>query len=211
METEKDMTGAASVARLTLHEQTRHVKKCLRGMMNGTASASMREKGLAYKVNFGVELPRLQALADELPHTHALAEALWMEDIRECRLLAGMLMPDDMTADEAQLWADALRYREEADCTVMHLFCRLACASECAFRWVADERPLIRHTGYQLFARLFMRGLRPTVRDAEELLDHIASDLAGADRLLARTAYNTLLRFADLGPEEERLAAPLLG
>ena len=40
-------------------EQLREIKRALRGMMNGVVSASMREKGLTYKVNFGVELPRL--------------------------------------------------------------------------------------------------------------------------------------------------------
>ena len=56
-----------------LHEQVRNVKLRLRGVMNGITSTSMREKGLAYKVNFGVELPRLREMAEELPHTYALA------------------------------------------------------------------------------------------------------------------------------------------
>ena len=41
----------------------RHIKRSLRGVMNGPVSASMRDKGLAYKVIFGVELPRLQQMA----------------------------------------------------------------------------------------------------------------------------------------------------
>ena len=77
----------------SLGEQLRGVKRDLRAMMNGVASASMREKGLAYKVIFGVELPRLQTLAEGLPHTTALARALWSENIRECRLLAPMVHP----------------------------------------------------------------------------------------------------------------------
>lgn len=83
----------------------RYIKRSLHGMMNGVASASMRQKGLQYKVNFGVELPRLQAWAAELPHTYELAAALWKEDIRECRLLAAMLMPVERFDTElAQVW-----------------------------------------------------------------------------------------------------------
>ena len=42
-----------------LADQMRFIKQSLRGMMNGVLSQSMREKGLTYKVNFGVEMPRL--------------------------------------------------------------------------------------------------------------------------------------------------------
>ena len=42
-----------------LADQLRFIKQSLRGMMNGVLSQSMREKGLTYKVNFGVEMPRL--------------------------------------------------------------------------------------------------------------------------------------------------------
>ena len=61
---------------MDLAEQVRHIKRSLRGVMNGPVSASMREKGLTYKVNFGVELPRLQQMAQEMPHTYELAARL---------------------------------------------------------------------------------------------------------------------------------------
>ena len=78
--------------------------------MNGPVSQSMREKGLTYKVNFGVELPRLREMAEEWPHNYELAAALWKENIRECRLLAGMLMPtEDFPADLAELWVEFSR------------------------------------------------------------------------------------------------------
>ena len=60
-----------------VEDWVRHVKRSLRGMMNGPVSASMRSKGQTYKVNFGVELPRLREMAEELPHTFSLAIALW--------------------------------------------------------------------------------------------------------------------------------------
>ena len=79
--------------------------------MNGPVSQSMREKGLAYKVNFGVELPRLREMAEEWPHNYELAAALWKENIRECRLLAGMLMPtEDFPADLAELWVEQMNF-----------------------------------------------------------------------------------------------------
>ena len=45
----------------------REIKKELRLAMNGIASSYMRENGLQYKLNFGVELPRLRTIAQEFP------------------------------------------------------------------------------------------------------------------------------------------------
>lgn len=50
--------------------------------MNGAVSQSMREKGLVYKLNFGVELPRIKGIAAGYEKDHSLAQALWKEDIR---------------------------------------------------------------------------------------------------------------------------------
>ena len=49
---------------MDLHEQLKEIKTQLRLSMNGAVSQSMREKGLVYKLNFGVELPRIKAIAE---------------------------------------------------------------------------------------------------------------------------------------------------
>ena len=62
---------------MDLHEQLKEIKTQLRLSMNGVASQSMREKGLNYKLNFGVELPRIKAIAAQFEQEHLLAQALW--------------------------------------------------------------------------------------------------------------------------------------
>lgn len=189
----------------------RLVKRSLRGMMNGPVSASMREKGLAYKVIFGVELPRLQRFAEELPHTYALAAALWREDIRECRLLAGMVMPPhSFDAGLAALWTEQMRFTEEAECTVMHLFCRLPEASTLAYAWIAREERMYALCGYLLLARLFMGGAEPGQRDTDEFLDQAQSALRGGDPAVSRAAGKALLKFMDLGKRQEAAGERLL-
>ena len=149
----------------------RYIKRSLHGMMNGVASASMRQKGLQYKVNFGVELPRLQAWAAELPHTYELAAALWKEDIRECRLLAAMLMPVERFDTElAQVWVEQMRFAEEAECTAMHLLCRVPGISQKAFEWIASAEAIPQVCGYMVLARLFMQGAAHTKRPARRRL-----------------------------------------
>ena len=48
---------------LPLEDQIREIKKMLRATMNGVLSGSMRQQGLNYRVNFGVDQPRLIELA----------------------------------------------------------------------------------------------------------------------------------------------------
>ncbi len=78
-----------------LHQRLdiKDIKTQLRLSMNGAVSQSMREKGLVYKLNFGVELPRIKGIAAGYEKNHSLAQALWKEDIRECKILAGLLQP----------------------------------------------------------------------------------------------------------------------
>lgn len=181
-----------------IHEALRLIKQELRGMMNGVVSHSMREKGLTYKVNFGVDLPRLQEYASELCQRftpvqneckqdectqdgsalYSLALQLWNEPIRECRLLAGMLMPStEMDEQTAELWIEQMRFPEEAECTVLHLFQHLDFAADLAFRWIARDEPMFQLCGWLLMARLFMQGREPSQRDADELLDQAAAVL----------------------------------
>ena len=68
-----------------MHETVRQIKAQLRLFMNGVLSQSLREKGLKYRLIFGVELPRLKEIAAGYEQSHDLAQALWKEDIRECK------------------------------------------------------------------------------------------------------------------------------
>ena len=75
------------------HEKLKKIKQSFRLLMNGVASRSMRDKGADYKINWGISLPDLQQMALEYGKDYELAIELWKEDIRECKILATMLMP----------------------------------------------------------------------------------------------------------------------
>lgn len=194
-------------------QQIRDVKRLLRAAMSGPVSASMRAQGLNYKLNFGVDQPRLLTIADEIRQTitasdtdtSCLAAALWKENIRECRLLACMLMPSESFDEElADVWIEQLIYAEEAQGLAMHLLVRLPYASDLAFRLVSRERSLDRLTGWLLFGRLFGQGRTLLQRDADEMLDHALTELKDttSDLQLRQTVLNALNRFATLGEAE---------
>ena len=47
---------------MDVRETIKDIKGQFRLFMNGVVSQSMREKGLDYKLNFGIELPRLKIM-----------------------------------------------------------------------------------------------------------------------------------------------------
>ena len=51
---------------MDIKEQLKDIKTQLRLSMNGAVSQSMREKGLVYKLNFGVEIPRIKMITRRL-------------------------------------------------------------------------------------------------------------------------------------------------
>lgn len=108
---------------MDVKEQLKDIKTQLRLSMNGVVSQSMREKGLDYKLNFGVELPRIKSIAAAYEKNHDLAQALWKENIRECKILAGLLQPIDTFFPEiADIWVEDIRNIEIAELTCMNLF-----------------------------------------------------------------------------------------
>ena len=139
------------------NSQLKEIKTQLRMAMNGTASASMREKGLAYKLNFGVELPRLKQIAAQYEKNHELAQALWKENIRECKILAGMLQPVDSFYPEIMdIWIDDMPTVEIAEMTCMHLFQYLPYAPQKSLQLIADEREYQQICGFLIIARSSM-------------------------------------------------------
>lgn len=193
------------------HEEIKQLKLRFRGLMNGVVSSSMRDKGVNYRVNFGVELLRLKEIAAEMTPNHELAQALWKEDVRECRILAGLLQPADSFLPEiADIWVERIRYAEEAECTVMNLFCRLPYASEKAFQWIADDREWFQVCGYLILARLFMEGKRCNARAEDEFLDQASTALRSSQPSVSKAAQKTLIKFMELGQEEEKRVQQLL-
>lgn len=184
------------------HETLRAIKARFRLFMNGPVSQSMREKGLDYKLNFGIEYPRIREIAADFPKDHKLAQALWKENIRECKILAGLLQPIDSFCPElADIWIEDMHYPELAQYTVMNLFQHLPYAPQVVFRWMADEREYFQLCGFLLMARLLMQGHPLNERGAAEFLDQARA--AAADSSLPsvqRAAAVALQKYAEACP-----------
>lgn len=95
--------------------------------MNGIVSQNMRNLGANYKINFGLTLPLLKKIAEEIPADAQLANALWNDTaVRESMMLAPMLYPaDEFNEDEAEKWVTNMPNIEIADICCKSLFRRL--------------------------------------------------------------------------------------
>ncbi len=168
-----------------VHEKLRKIKTDLRLSMNGMASASMRKRGLEYKVIFGVEIPRLQLIAKEYGKDHELAQALWKEDIRECKILALMIQPVDSFYPEiADIWVESMRYPEQAQIACLYLFQQLPYAPSKALEWIAGEKPMTRFCGFSLMSRLWSKYKEWKPAAGEEFLDQAVNTLEENNLLL---------------------------
>lgn len=187
---------------MDLHEQLKDIKTQLRLSMNGAVSQSMREKGLVYKLNFGVELPRIKGIAAAYGKDHALAQALWKEDIRECKILAGLLQPVDTFLPEiADIWVDTMPTVEIAELTSMNLFQHLPYAPAKAFRWIADERELAQICGFLTIARLLQKKGDMEDRVANEFLDQAVSSFLAGSYSVRSAVMAALRRFMEHSEE----------
>ena len=181
---------------MNLHEQLKDIKTQLRLSMNGVVSQSMREKGLVYKLNFGVELPRIKAIASGYAKDHTLAQALWKEDIRECKIMAGLLQPVETFLPEiADIWVEDIRNIEIAELTSMNLFQHLPYAPAKSFRWIANEREYIQVCGFLTIARLLTQKGDMEERGENEFLDQALSAFLSGPYHVRNAASVALRRF----------------
>lgn len=200
---------------MTMDEQTqeklKEIKKSFFLRMDGTASRSMREKGLDYKINWGVSIPDLRKMADEYGKDYALAIELWKENIRECKILATMMMPPEkMLPEIVELWMEQTPSQEIAEMAAFNLYQHLEYAPVLAFQWIAGDNEMEQICGYNLLARLFMKGQEPNERGIQEFLDQALTALQSPSISVRHAAMNSVRRFASLGDDYTQICKSAL-
>lgn len=194
------------------HEIIKDIKSKFRLYMNGPVSQSMREKGVDYKINFGIEYPRIKEIAAEYEKNHDVAQELWKDNIRECKILAGILQPVDTFYPEiAEIWIEGMHLPELAEYTVMNLFQYLPYASDVVFGWIADDREYFQVCGYLLMARLLMKGMKLNERAEAEFLDQAFTALENDGTNVRRAASVALRKFGIQSRDNRRTMSKQLG
>ena len=182
----------------------REIRSDLRLSMNGIIATSMREKGLHYRMNFGVDIPKIKEIAKRYESGSTLAEVLWKEDVREMKILATMLYPSaSLTKESADRWVMAIFNQEIREQACRNLFQEVAFADALVNDWTKNEDEKIRTTGYWLFARLCItRSAAVTRIEINQLLSDAVNDLKSESLLLRQSALNALKFYGRISREK---------
>jgi hypothetical protein len=200
----------------TVPSKVKEIKQAFRLMMDGSVAQSMRDKGLNYHLNWGATLPRLKAKAEELKTSsqepiadsqYDLAIALWKENVRECKILATMLMPPEkMLPEVCDIWMEQIPSQEIAEQAAFNLWQHLPYAPEKAYQWIASDQEYYQLCGFHVLSRLFMNGQEPNERGINEFIDQALSALQGPYMSVRKAAMQSIQHFAELGLVYERMA-----
>ena len=181
-----------------MQEKLKEIKQSFRLYMNGVTAQSLRDKGVNYHLNWGVSLQHLQEMAAEIKAdltdapsgellTPPLGEAgrgslftlsslLWKENIRECKILATMLMPaDTFPADLAMLWVEQTPTQEIAELAAMNLYQHLPYAKDMALQLIAQPYEMAQLQGYCIMARLLSTKMVLNDSERNEFIDQAHS------------------------------------
>jgi len=202
-----------------VRDKVKEIKQSFRQMMDGAVAQSMRDKGLNYHLNWGATLPRLKEMAEEIANSQTpiansqydLAIALWKENVRECKILATMLMPADQILPEVvDIWMEQIPSQEIAEQVAFNLWQHLPFAPEKAYQWIASDKEYDQLCGFHVLTRLFMNHQEPNERGINEYLDQLLAALQGPYPSVRKAAMQSVYRFAELGLMYERLAKSAL-
>ena len=190
-----------------VNQTVKEIKQSFRQMMDGAVAKSMRDKGVDYKLNWGATLPRLREMADEIGKNYDLAIALWKENVRECKILATMIMPADVMLPEVtDIWMEQITTQELAEQAAFNLFQYLPFAPEKAYKWMASDKELYQLCGFHVLSRIFMDKREPNERGINEFVDQALAALQGNSLPVRKAAMAAVQRFAELGLVYERIA-----
>ena len=198
-----------------INQTVKEIKQSFRQMMDGAVAKSMRDKGMDYKLNWGATLPRLREMADEMVNgpwsmvndRYSLAIALWKENVRECKILATMIMPADVMLPEVtDIWMEQITTQEVAEQAAFNLFQYLPFAPEKAYKCMASDKELYQLCGFHILSRIFMDKREPNERGINEFIDQALAALQGNSLPVRKAAMSAVQRFAELGLVYERIA-----
>lgn len=192
-------------------ERVKEIKQSFRQLMDGQTAQSMRDKGVEYKLNWGASIPMLREKAEEIGKDYDLAIELWKTDVRECKILATMVMPvEEMLPEVVDIWMEQTLSQEIAEQAAFNLYQYLPFAPEKAYQWMASDKELYQLCGFHMLTRLFMNHQEPNERGINEFIDQALAALQSPSLMVRKAAMQSVIRFSELGLVYERMAKSAL-
>jgi 3-methyladenine DNA glycosylase AlkD len=194
-----------------IQERVKEIKQSFRQLMDGKTAQSMRDKGVEYKLNWGASILMLREKAEKIGKDYDLAIELWKADVRECKILATMIMPaEQMMSEVVDIWMEQTPSQEIAEQAAFNLYQYLPFAPEKAYQWIASDKELEQLCGFHILSRLFMNKQEPNERGINEFIDQVLAALQGSSMMVRKAAMQSIIRFSELGLVYERMAKSAL-
>ena len=88
----------------------------MRKEMNGAVADTMFCYGKAYGLNYGVSIPTIRTIAQEIEQDNSLAQYLFKQQVRELQLAAmHIAKPQEITIEEMECWGEGIVNSELAE------------------------------------------------------------------------------------------------
>ncbi|MGL5014734.1 MAG: DNA alkylation repair protein [Bacteroidales bacterium] len=186
-----------------MDDKVRELKKRFRLAMNGVTSSYMREKGINYKLNFGVSLPTIKQIAQKYTGDQELADRLLTENVRESLIVATLIYPlDAVTPAKATEMASKIEHLEIAEQFSMNIFCKLPQAEALVMEWLDSDIKMVRIVGSITLVRTLMQGQKLSDENISMVIEKLCSTLEReSNETEFFTAMNAIKRLGRVSQE----------
>ena len=187
---------------MKIEDKVKEIKQSFKLYMDGEVARSMRDKGLCYFVNWGIQLSRLKEMATQYGKDADLALLLWRDNTRECKILAALIMPPEArTRQLADYWVSGMTTQEIAEICSLHLFQYIRNALPMAQEWLSSNDDNTRICACNVISRVVMKGQYPQIEDVKKIAENLVAAANNGGVGLRRAATNCLTRIVDCGDE----------
>ncbi|MCH5319302.1 MAG: hypothetical protein J1E38_06295 [Paramuribaculum sp.] len=135
------------------------IKRNFFSFRNGVIADSLKKGGSPYRLIFGLNLPQLNQIAQNIGEDLATAKQLHDDvNTRESQLLSSLIMPVDkiQQAEEAFNWLEGLRSKEAIDIACHKLIKKTSNPLLVTEMCVSTENSLLRYAGIRLLWNIYM-------------------------------------------------------
>lgn len=140
-----------------IENQFQEILSKIKRRKNGVVADNLKERGLTYKMNWGVSVIDLKLIAKEYSQNHLLALKLWNKQWRETIILASMLdEPKDVSENQMDYWTKSFENIEVAEHIAANLWVHSKFAFVKALEWCRGKKHIVKYTGIHLMGRLAM-------------------------------------------------------
>ena len=170
----------------------------IRKQMNGAVADAMYYYGADYGLNYGVSLPTIRQIANNVEKDHDLALYLYKQQVRELRLAAlHVAKAEEITTDEIAIWAEGVINSEIAEEIAFTLLPRTTIFHEIYSAWSAGESEFCVYAALMAAARSELAKQSEIVRGVQSIIERFPASriiAQGAVALLAAAFNNEELR-----------------